>query len=245
MERLYDTTWHAFCDWYVEMSKTRLRDDADRRSRDAAAWTATTALDVLLRLLHPFMPFITEECAQRLPGAAPMLQRREWPQVPGWWREDATQQTRAAVDEVLDLVQSLRAARQEAGVPAASRERQPLLIDAGGALQHGEVARLVQSLSPFDVVDEAPQGLTAVRVVAGGAHATLFVGAAAGADDTGRLRKQLDTVAATIERLQAKLANTGFTERARPEVVAGARAQLADAQAEQSRLQALLGENAA
>src|SRR5581483_6310947 len=115
MERLYDTTWHAFCDWYVEMAKARLRDDADPASREAAAWTATTALDVLLRLLHPFMPFITEECAQRLPDAAPTLQQRDWPAVPDWWRSGANQRARAAVDEVLDLVQSLRAARQEAG----------------------------------------------------------------------------------------------------------------------------------
>jgi valyl-tRNA synthetase len=249
MERLYDTTWHAFCDWYVEMAKARLRDDADPASREAAAWTATTALDVLLRLLHPFMPFITEECAQRLPDAAPTLQQRDWPEVPDWWRGDANQRARAAVDEVLDLVQSLRAARQEAGIPAASRERQPLLIESGGALPTGEVARLVESLAPFTVVDQAPPGMTAVRVVAGAAHATLYVGggagAGAGADDTDRLRKQLDGAAARIAQLQSKLANTGFTQGAPPNVVAGARAQLAEAQAEQARLQELLGVSAA
>jgi valyl-tRNA synthetase len=245
MERLYDTTWHGFCDWYVEMSKSRLRDGADQRSRDAAAWTATTALDVLLRLLHPFMPFITEECAQRLPDAAPTLQQREWPQVPDWWRDGATTQAREAVDVVLELVQSLRAARLEAGVSAASRERQPLVIDANGSLRHGDVARLIESLAPFSVVDEAPQGMTAVRVVAGTAHATLFVGAGASADDTARLRKQLDDVAARIAQLQQKLANPGFTERAPSNVVEGARAQLAEAHAEMARLQGLLGEDAA
>ncbi|HXA30534.1 MAG TPA: valine--tRNA ligase [Candidatus Angelobacter sp.] len=245
MERLYDTTWHGFCDWYVEMSKTRLRDGADPRSRDAAAWTATTALDVLLRLLHPFMPFITEECAQRLPGAAPTLQRRDWPAVPEWWRDGATQKAREAVDVVLELVQSLRAARQEAGVPAASRERQPLVIDANGHLQRGEVARLVESLAPFSVVSEAPPDMTAVRVVAGTAHATLFLDTAARADDTARLRKQLGDVATRIEQLQQKLANPGFTERAPSHVVEGARNQLDEARAEQARLRGLLGEDAA
>jgi valyl-tRNA synthetase len=244
MERLYDITWHAFCDWYVEMSKTRLRDDADQASRDAAAWTATTSLDVLLRLLHPFMPFITEECAQRLPGAAPTLQHRDWPSVPDWWRDDATQNARNAVDEVLELVQSLRAARQDAGIPAASRDRQPLVIDADGHLQHEEIARLVESLAPFSVVDEAPPGMGAVRVVAGGAHATLYVGGAGG-DDTGRLRKQLDDVQARISRLQAQLSNNAFTDRAPRQVVEQARERLDEASAERSRLQGLLGEDAA
>ncbi len=241
MERLYETAWHGFCDWYVEMTKSRLRDDADPRSRAAAAWTATTALDVLLRLLHPFMPFITEECAQRLPGAAPTLQQREWPQAPRWWNDADSQRARQAVDVVTDLVQSLRAARQEAGVPAASRERQPLLLESNGLLHQGEVARLVQALAPFDVVDAAPQGLTAVRVVAGGAHATLFVGRA-GADDTARLRKQLDRVAANVSALEARLGNPGFTGNAPAQLVEQTRKQLDEARAEQARLQSLLGE---
>jgi len=244
MERLYDTTWHAYCDWYVEMSKSRLRDDADPRSRAAAAWTATTALDTLLRLLHPFMPFITEECAQRLPGAAPTLQQRDWPSLPELWQDGAAQEARAAVDEVLDLVQALRAARLESGVPAASRDRQPLLVEPGGRLPREDVARLVEALAPFTVVDAAPVGMNAVRVVAGGAHATLYSGGAS-ADDTGRLRRQLDDVEGRIGKLEAQLANTGFTEQAPRQVVEQARARLEEARAERSRLHGLLGEDAA
>jgi valyl-tRNA synthetase len=244
MERLYDTTWHAYCDWYVEMSKARLRDDADPGSRAAAAWTATTALDVLLRLLHPFMPFISEECAQRLPAAAPTLQQREWPTLPPWWDDENAQQSRAAVDEVLDLVQALRAARQEAGVPASSRERHPLLVEADGRLPHDEVTRLVEALAPLSVVEATPAAMRAVRVVAGGAHATLFL-ATGGGDDTGRLRKQLDDVDARVARLEAQLGNSGFTDRAPREVVEQARSRLDEARAERARLRGLLGEDAA
>ncbi|HEY0410946.1 MAG TPA: class I tRNA ligase family protein, partial [Candidatus Dormibacteraeota bacterium] len=82
MERLYELTWRGYCDWYVEMIKGRLGEDADPASRAAAAWTSVTVLATLLRLLHPFMPFVTEECAVRLPGAAPTLQHREWPAPP-------------------------------------------------------------------------------------------------------------------------------------------------------------------
>src|SRR6202022_2089131 len=56
MDRLYAVTWHSLCDWYVEAVKLRLTRDAAPETRAAAAWTAVTALDVLLRLLHPFMP---------------------------------------------------------------------------------------------------------------------------------------------------------------------------------------------
>ena len=90
VERLYDTSWHSFCDWYIEMVKLRLADAADPDSRRAAVWTAVTTLDVLLRLLHPFMPFVTEECAQLLPNAAPTLQQRAWPEVDALWTDDAT-----------------------------------------------------------------------------------------------------------------------------------------------------------
>jgi valyl-tRNA synthetase len=85
-----------------------------------------------------------------------------------------------------------------------------------------------------------------VRVVAGGAHATLFVGgASAGADDTGRLRRQLDDVAERIARLDAQLGNPGFTERAPSQVVEQARSRLDEARLEQARLRGLLGEDAA
>jgi valyl-tRNA synthetase len=121
MERLYEVTWHGFCDWYVEMVKGRLHPDAEPASRAAAAFTAVTALDTLLRLLHPFMPFVTEECAQRLPGAAPTLQQRDWPVAPAWWGQGGNGAVRG-VERVIDLVGALRNARQAAGVPAnASR----------------------------------------------------------------------------------------------------------------------------
>jgi valyl-tRNA synthetase len=190
------------------------------------------------------MPFITEECAQRLPNPAPSLQRRDWPEPQPWWTDAPAQRAREGVDEVLDLVQALRAARQEAGVPSASRERQPLHLATGGVLGAAEVVRLVEALAPFDAVDVPPEGLKPVRVIAGGAHATLFVGSAA-ADDTARLRKQLGTVASRIESLQGRLNNRGFTDGAPPALVEQTRRQLDEARAEHARLQALLGENAA
>ncbi len=156
MERLYEVTWHSFCDWYVEMIKPRLRDDAPEASRRAAAHTAVVSLDVLLRLLHPFMPFITEECAQRLPAPAASLQLREWPVVQADWREGLFGAHRAAVDELLQLVQRVRALRDESGV--ARDERHRLQVRGGDPSVAGEERmRLLGALVPVDVRRRRPR----------------------------------------------------------------------------------------
>ncbi len=233
MERLYEVTWHSFCDWYVEMIKVRLRDDADVTSRVAAAHTAITTLDVLLRLLHPFMPFITEECAQRLPHPAASLQERDWPAVAPGWRDGLSGQHRAAVDELLTLVQRVRALRDQSGVPRQQRHR--LQIRGGDpAVASRERERLVSALVPVDVVDGELDG--GVSLVAGGLEARYHL--ALGERERARTQRRLAELEAIIERLDGQLASEAFVTRARPEVVADARSRRAEALRERSALQA-------
>ena len=231
MERLYDVTWHSFCDWYVEMIKPRLRDDAAQPSRDAAAHTAVTTLDVLLRLLHPFMPFITEECSQRLPGAAASLQLREWPATPPGWRDAVAGSQRAAVDELLQLVQRLRALRDESGVPREERHR--LQVRGGDPNVAGEErVRLITALVPVEVVDGELDG--GVALVAGGLEARYHL--VVGERERTRARRRLAEVQGVIDHLEAQLGNDAFTTRARPDVVAQARRRLDDAVRERDAL---------
>jgi valyl-tRNA synthetase len=233
VERLYDVTWHSFCDWYVEMIKPRLRDDAPEPSRQAAAHTAITTLDVLLRLLHPFMPFITEECAQRLPNPAPTLQRRDWPKVAPGWRDGLARSHRAAVDELLQLVQRVRVLRDENGVPRNERHR--LQLSGGDPAVAGEErVRLVTALVPVEVVDGQLDG--GVTVVAGGLEARYHL--VAGERERARAQLRLGELQATIEHLDAQLAKDAFLTRARPEVVANARRRLEEARYEQAALRA-------
>ncbi len=238
IERLYDVTWHAFCDWYVEMVKGRLGEDADPASRAAAAWTATAVLDTLLRLLHPFMPFVTEECAVRLPDAAPTLQRREWPVPPAWWREGANGAA-TGVERLIELVGELRNARHSAGLPNSFKERQPVTLStADEGLSPHDLHRLVQALVPVTVVDELPAGAEPVRLVAGGVEAALHTGSGAPVDRA-RLEKQLRQAEAQIEKLTSDLENPGFL-KARAQVVEGARKRLAEAIEQRDTLRRLL-----
>ncbi len=233
MERLYDITWHSFCDWYVEMIKPRLRDDAPEPSRRAAAHTALTTLDVLLRLLHPFMPFITEECAQRLPAPAASLQRRDWPSVQPGWRDGLAGSQRAAVDELLQLVQRVRALRDDSGVPREERHR--LQVRGGDPAVPGEErVRLIAALVPVEVVAGELDG--GVALVAGGLEARYHL--VVGERERARARRRLAEVERIVDQLQAQLANQGFTTRAKPEVVTEARRRLEDALREQAVLRA-------
>jgi len=232
MERLYSTSWDLYCSQYIEMVKGRLGRDA------AAGWTATTALDVLLRLLHPFMPFVTEESAQHLPGAADTLQHREWPQPPAWWSEGGADA--AAVDNLMALVVALRARRQEAGVPA--HEHLDLVVGEATSLPAPELRRLLESLMRVRVADAPPAGAAPLRVVAGGLEATLFVPRADTAKDRGRLLSQRDELSARIDRLLSRLEDPQFTERAPGAVVARERGKLEDAQRELVALERVIAE---
>lgn len=243
MERLYDVTWHDFCDEYVELAKVRLQSGAAAQEREAAAATAVAALETLLLLLHPFMPFVTEECAQRLPGATPSLQLRAWPQPQPWWGVvDGQDPAVSGTEAVLALVRALRAARQEAGIAPTVRQRSPVLVrDAGTQLQPGQVRRIVEALVPVTVVEEPPGTDGAVRVVCGPLEAALYVGASG--SDRERLRRQLERTEAAVARLRAQLARPEFTARAPAAVVEETRRRLAEAESESSRVRRLLGED--
>jgi valyl-tRNA synthetase len=236
MDRLYDTVWRIYCDWYIEMVKVRLRDDADPVSRATAAWTAVTVLDVLVRALHPFMPFVTEECAQYLPDPAATLQRRDWPSVPDAWLDARWRSQSDGIEEVLELVQQVRNARQEAGIAPANRERHGLVLDAARArLDREDVARLLEALAPVRVGPTPVHGGAPVQVVAGGLQAALHLGGTGG-DDPVRLVRQSAELEERIMRLEAQLGTRGFIERARPEVVDEARRKLVESQGQRDAL---------
>jgi len=231
VERLYDTTWHSFCDWYVEIIKLRLADAGDHESRRAAVWTAVTVMDVLLRLLHPFMPFVTEECAQLLPNPAPTLQQRSWPEEDPLWNDGATIAAHNEISEAIDLVQRIRALGHSHRVPRGNRDRMQIVVratDGRGTNKH--ITRLIGGLVPAVVLESHPRGVDPVVVVSGRLHAEVVI--ADTAADASATARQIGLLEANVSRLQAQLANPGFVNGAPAPVVDESRRRLAEATAQ-------------
>ncbi len=228
VDGLYRTAWNSFCDWYVEMVKLRIVDAADPVSRRAAIWTAVTTLDVLLRLLHPFMPFVTEECAQQLPNAAPTLQQRPWPVEEPLWSDPVTTAAHQEIDEAIDLVQRIRALAHDQGVPRGAHERIRVVVrTVDGTAPSRHITRLIGGMVPAGVVDAHERALEPVVVVSGRLHAEVVIADAA--PDGTAIRSQIGTLEATVTRLESQLGNPAFVERAPGRVVDEARRRLSEA----------------
>jgi valyl-tRNA synthetase len=213
---IYDFAWHEFCDWYLEAIKGRLRDDDP-----AAQAVAIHVLDVVMRLLHPFMPFVTEELNARLPGPRGYLVQAAWPAGEGFLDEAAER----AVEPVLEAVAELRTVRKHA--PGAPRRGGRLELDERwrGA---PERAALLARLGAVELVDDAGAGalgLTFGRVS--------LPGAPGGDAATERRRRALES---ELERIEERLADASFTAKAPPPVVEKNRRRADEIRADLERL---------
>jgi valyl-tRNA synthetase len=236
---IYQFVWSRFCDWYLELIKpVSIGDERgriDEETRAVASWT----LDQILVLLHPFMPFITEELWH---GLAP----RDHDLIVGRWpMPDAralNPEASREIDWLIRLVSDIRAARTELNVPPGARL--PLHVrDAG----EGTTARLVRQqtalarLARVDLADGDPSGGAAQVVV----DEATFVLPLEGVIDLDAERIRLTKAIAATEKerdaLGGRLSNASFVERAKPEAVEKARADHADKMAEAARLHAALG----
>ena len=236
---IYRFTWNVFCDWYLELAKPALQGpdgDGKTETRAAAAWV----LGRILTLLHPFMPFITEELWTGLGVGEKSLIVSDWPQ-----HEAALVNADAAAEmnRVIELIGAVRSVRQEMNVPVAAKI--PLVFVGGDAAARGRleanrglVERLAR-LSGISLADAAPKG--AVQIVHGDAVAALpvadFIDIAA---EKTRLEKEQAKAVKEIAGIDRKLANKNFVERAPKEVVEEQHHRRAGYEAELEKLNAAL-----
>ncbi len=235
-QALYHFVWGSFCDWYVELSKPVLTGDdaaAAAETRACMAWV----LDGILRLLHPFMPYLTEELWAALGvDADAMLIEAAWPSPEGLRDAEAE----AEVDWVVDLITQVRAVRAEMNVPGGAKI--PALLDgaddallARAARWRERIGRLARLDSLEGAVGEAPKG--SVRIPLGDATVILPIADAIDVDaERARLDKEIDKLDGEIGKMEKKLANENFTSRAPAEVVEEQRNRLADAQQTRAKL---------
>ena len=224
--KIYDFIWDTYCDWYIELTKTRLNGE-DEAAKLAAENVLCYVLLRIMELLHPFMPFITEEIWQALPHEGDYLITAKWPEY-----QDTLSfpEAESAMEAVKDAISAIRARRAEMNVPP-SRKAQVVIVAAQPEnYQMGAhfITRMAYA-SELTVQTAAPADLTGMVTVA--THdATIYMPMAELVD----IAKELARIAAerkkaeeNLQRIEAKLANESFTSRA-PENVVNAEREKAE-----------------
>ncbi|WP_420146306.1 valine--tRNA ligase [Sphingobium sp.] len=228
---IYHFVWDQFCDWYIELTKGAMDDE----TKAVAGW----AFDQILVMLHPFMPFITEELWHLTGARANELIVAQWPQALAAVHTDA----QAEIDWLIRLVSAIRTARTELNVPPGAKL--PMVVrDAAEGTQRRldrqgvALARLgrVESLT----FGEPPAGGAAQIVVDEATFILPLEGVIDIAAEKTRLAKALAAAEKERDGLGGRLSNPSFVEKAKPEAVAKAREDHAEKTAEAERLKAAL-----
>ena len=222
IQKIYDFIWDTYCDWYIELTKARLySEDADRKQ--TAIQVLVYILDQVLRLLHPFMPFITEEIWQSLPHEGEALIVAKWPEV----RSDlAFKAEEAQMEAVMNAIRAIRNRRAEMNVPPSKKAE--LFILTGNPQVYTEGEGFLQRLAYADVVtllDKEPENLDGM-VTCTTSDAKLYIPMGQLVDvakELERINKELDKARKNLVSLEGKLANEKFTSRAPENVVADIR----------------------
>ncbi|HMC33109.1 MAG TPA: class I tRNA ligase family protein, partial [Myxococcales bacterium] len=225
---IYHFAWDDFCDWYLEMSKPRWSDTADPSDRRTARWVAWKVLDGILRLLHPFMPFVTEELWQALPYEGECLAVAAWPVARRTWFDAEAERDIAFLQE---LVVSVRNMRAEAGLPPGRRV--PVVVRGSGA-QLDLVEKLAPQMQPLARIEElrvardgSRPGVAASSVVHGAEVFLPLEGLIDLSEERERLMRESAKLVEDLEGVRRKLRNQDFLRKARPDVVERERQRLA------------------
>jgi valyl-tRNA synthetase len=236
---IYQFTWHTFCDWYVEFAKPVLQGDDEAAKAETRA-TAGWVLQHILRVLHPFMPFITEELWESFGDGEGMLIHAAWPAA-----DIATVDTeaKAELDWAVRFITEVRTVRSELNVPAGAKIP-AILTGASDATKarlanhRDQVLRLAR-LDDVAVDADVPAG--AVELVLDEASLALPLADVIDLDaERARLAKEIEKLAKDIAGIDKKLANENFTSRAPEEVVAEQRERRADAADAKAKLESAL-----
>ena len=221
VSKLYDFIWDDFCDWYIELAKIRM-NGADEESADSARRVLVWTMSNTLKLLHPFMPYITEEIWQTLPHDGEALIVAKWPEY-----DEALSFPQEAKDleNVMALIRAIRTRRNEMNVPPSKKAH--IYIDTAHPAPYEEASEFIARLAYGSKVKIGmgfdAQG--AVTAVTDDAKALLpmddLVDKAA---ETARLNKELANAQKQFDTVKAKLANEKFTSKAPQNVIDGVKA---------------------
>jgi valyl-tRNA synthetase len=221
VSKLYDFLWDNFCDWYIELAKIRMSGE-NETSAQAARQVLVWVMSNTLKLLHPFMPFITEEIWQSLPHEGEALIVAAWPE----YREDlAFPVEEGEMKKVMELITAVRTRRSEMNVPPSKKAR--LLIETGDAAafetEKQAIARLAYC-SEVEIGEKMDAGEGAVTVVTAACRSYLPMSDLVDREaEIARLKKELESAEKQLANVHAKLSNETFLSKAPEKVIQGVR----------------------
>ncbi len=231
---LYQFVWHEFCDWYLEAAKPALYGKSDDSSRNAAIGTLWRVLHDTLILLHPFIPFVTEEIWQKLPGTKGSIMQSSFPgRDPAY---PATQKDPAAESDmelVMDIITAVRNIRGEMNIPPSVALSVFVLTGDNGTLDKLRAqSDLIRTLARIETLalthsGEKPKA-SATAIVKNVSVSVLLEGVIDVSKESLRLEKEIAKLDKEINMLSKKLGNNDFVAKAPPEVVDQVRQQHAE-----------------
>ena len=229
---IYHFVWDRFCDWYIEL----IKGNFDEETKAVAGW----ALDQILVMLHPFMPFITEELWSK------QAARPDYPLITAQWPDPQAEidaAAKAEIDWLIALTSAVRTAKNELGIPPGAKLEAfcpaPSALAKSVVEANGAAIERLARLTPIHMAD-APAG-AAMQIAAGeDAFVIPLEGVIDIASEKARLSKALEASTKEAKSLEGRLSNANFVDRAKPEAVEKARADHAHHSAEIERLTAAL-----
>ena len=224
--KVYDFLWDTYCDWYIELTKTRL-NGGDPEKRETAEQVLCYVLTDLLKLLHPFMPFITEEIFQALPHEGDFIMTSRWPE---YRQELSFPEEEAAMEAVMDTIKAIRGRRAEMNVPPSKKAEILLVTAAPEAYRQG--LHFIQRLAYASEVAfaEAAPGDTSGQVIVVTRGATAYMPLSELVDvqaELDRIHKEIEKAQNGLRSVEGKLSNEKFVSRA-PEAVVNAEREKAE-----------------
>ena len=245
-QKLYDFFWNDYCDWYIEMAKLRLRSGEGR----SPSRTLVHVLERTLRLLHPFMPFITEEIWQNLRSKLPAegssvesIMIAEYPTADEP-RSDA--QAEEEIGLVMQAIRAVRNTRAQLRIPAGQRLEAQFEVNGmqGPIEEEAEVIRVLSRVDPLHIVADSSSGndlLKGVTLVVNPLIIHLpLEGVVDLSAEAERLRTELDECVQNMNRVENLVSNPNFLQKAKPEVVETEQARLQDLKERQQYLNEIL-----
>ena len=227
--KVYDFIWDNYCDWYIELTKARLYSE-DAASKETAQQVLVYVLDQILRLLHPFMPFITEEIWQAIPHEGDFLMKAQWPVYSDALRFPAEE---ASMESVMNAIRAVRNRRADLNVPPSRKSHLYVVTEKGDIFRQGAafMTRLAYA-SELTVSDTAPEGhADMVSAVTGDAALYMPMNELVDVEkELQRLAKEIEKAEKNIAGLKGKLSNENFVARAPEQVVQAERDKLQKAE---------------